>query len=536
MYNFQFKNLQIFFLIILSILLFSISIHQTQYFHWSAALDQDIVVMYNSLLISSGIEQEYRDHPAYTTFFIHGLVIKIFSFFNLGPISHINDLINSNNPDEELQKLFLFCRNINIAINISLVLLLYKSIISLKCSEISALLGTSILVVSGWFTESLFYLRSENLSIIFFLFSLICLVNFFQNTNLFNIILGGFFFGVAMLTKIQIIFLFVFFLMIYFYKINEKIYKKDIVKFSENYDKFFLVFYILFFIFYLALQFKLQTFERFEKIKNLDLILFLAFNFFVLSYVLIRNKFNFVKFKLFLIFLSLFFLGFSLTIISTLFFDIIGFVKLNYFILLRLTNPFHYMIEFHVGDHLSLYNDAKVNLTYFYNLFHIAISKFDYNFLKLIILLLILIFSVKIKEDETIKLFSQKSIIKYLIFFGILSIIFIMNLRGFIYYYETLVIVPYILGMSYFLKNFTKLNLVIINCLVLIYFSYCNFFLQEKRKYPFDYYFTKQTSMHLICDEDQIFYEKYSYVYFLQYYQNRFSDEFILRLCENSNK
>ena len=38
--------------------------------HWSSMLDLDIVMIYNSLLISSGIEQEFRDHPSYTTFLI----------------------------------------------------------------------------------------------------------------------------------------------------------------------------------------------------------------------------------------------------------------------------------------------------------------------------------------------------------------------------------------------------------------------------------------------------------------------------------
>ena len=534
MYNYQFRNLRFFLLILLSILLFSISIHQTQYFHWSTILDQDIVIMYNSLLISSGIEQEYRDHPAYTTFLIHGLTLKIFSFFNLGPIGHINDLLSSNEPNEELQKLFVFCRNINIVINVSLVFLLYKAIISLKCSEISALLGTCILVISGWFTESIFILRSENLSIIFFLLSFICLINFFENRNSINIIFGGFFFGIAMLTKIQIIFLFIFFLIIYFLHINEKIFKKNINKFSTKYDKYIFIFYIFFFTFYLILQFKLQTYERFEKIKNLDLILYLVFNFFVLAYVFIRNKFDFTKLKLFITFLSLFFIGFSLIFFITLLFDIIGLVKLNYFILLRLTNPFHYMVEFHVGDHSTVYNDAKVNLTYFYNLFLIAISKFDYNYLKILILFLVLVFSLRNKSNIVFELFSYKFLIKCLIFFGILSIIFIMNLRGFLYYYETLVIIPYILGMSYFLKDFSKRYVIIINCLIIIYFSYCNFYLQEKRKYPFAYYFSSQTSMHLICDPDKIFYQDNSYKFFLQYYQNRFNDEFIIRLCNNN--
>ena len=49
--------------------------------HWSSILDQDIVIIYNSLLISSGFEQEYRDHPAYTTFLLLGGVYKFFSIF-----------------------------------------------------------------------------------------------------------------------------------------------------------------------------------------------------------------------------------------------------------------------------------------------------------------------------------------------------------------------------------------------------------------------------------------------------------------------
>ena len=79
----------------------------------------------------------------------------------------------------------------------------------------------------------------------------------------------------------------------------------------------------------------------------------------------------------------------------TIFFDLVNFVELNRYILLRLTNPFHYMVEFHVGDHLQLYENAKVNLDYFLNLFLIAINKYDYNFLKIFILLIVTIISIR---------------------------------------------------------------------------------------------------------------------------------------------
>ena len=105
-------------LLLLTLLIFLLtSIYQLQFFHWSAILDQDITIIYNSLLISSGIEQEYRDHPGYTTFVIYGFFIKAFSIINPNIISNINDLINSKNPNEDIQNLYFFCRIINVFIN-----------------------------------------------------------------------------------------------------------------------------------------------------------------------------------------------------------------------------------------------------------------------------------------------------------------------------------------------------------------------------------------------------------------------------------
>ena len=174
------KHLYLFLLLPLLIFLL-ISIYQSHFFHWSAVLDQDIMIIYNSLLISSGIEQEYRDHPGYTTFVIYGFFIKAFSIINPNIISNINDLINSKDPNEDIQNLYFFCRIINVFINYFLIFFLYKTLIKIKLSEKLAILSCGILIVSGWFTESFFYLRNENLSIIFFLVSLIFQIKFFES-------------------------------------------------------------------------------------------------------------------------------------------------------------------------------------------------------------------------------------------------------------------------------------------------------------------------------------------------------------------
>ena len=64
------KNYTPIFFIILFIYFFGLNVYQMHNQHWTAMLDQDIKMIYNSLLISSGFEQAYRDHPAYTTFLI----------------------------------------------------------------------------------------------------------------------------------------------------------------------------------------------------------------------------------------------------------------------------------------------------------------------------------------------------------------------------------------------------------------------------------------------------------------------------------
>ena len=105
------KNFIPIFFIVLFLYFFSLNIFQMHNQHWTAMLDQDIIMIYNSLLISSGIEQSYRDHPAYTTFLILGGIFKICSIFfdNFT----LQEVLSSNVIDEEFQKLFYISRIVN---------------------------------------------------------------------------------------------------------------------------------------------------------------------------------------------------------------------------------------------------------------------------------------------------------------------------------------------------------------------------------------------------------------------------------------
>ena len=92
--------------------IFFLHFYQLNNQHWSGVLDQDLIIIYNSILLNSGIEQEYRDHPALTTFLFHSFIYKIASLFFNVP-ADISNILNSKNINEIFQFYFYISRIIN---------------------------------------------------------------------------------------------------------------------------------------------------------------------------------------------------------------------------------------------------------------------------------------------------------------------------------------------------------------------------------------------------------------------------------------
>ena len=80
--------------IFLFLTFFTLHFYQLSTQHWSGVLDQDLIIIYNSILLNSGIEQEYRDHPAFTTFLLNSFFYKILLLF-LDIPSQIDIIFNS---------------------------------------------------------------------------------------------------------------------------------------------------------------------------------------------------------------------------------------------------------------------------------------------------------------------------------------------------------------------------------------------------------------------------------------------------------
>ena len=363
--------------------------------HWSAVLDQDLIIIYNSLLFTSGLEQEYRDHPALTTFLIHSFFYNFTSFFLSIP-KNIDQILISNDTENILQIYFYISRIVNFVINIFLILILSKVLKKINFNRNLRYLFLIIFILSSGYITSFFFLRSETLSLALFLVSVYFI--FIKNRDfLFNSFISGVFFCLAMLSKIQIIFLFPYLLVNIALNNNVQLGNK---KFINNY----LIFsFFIGFAIYACIQFYLQTFIRFKYNHFIDLIFFviLFFSFFLISIFSgkVKNK---------LIILSSFLNGSVFLIILLLIFDLINLIHINEVIYLRLSNPIHYMTEF-----TGTFPDNSVDIDYLKNFLFILFSNYKFSFLELI--LIIFVTTLSIRQNKYILFFFVIFLFNYLI-------------------------------------------------------------------------------------------------------------------------
>ena len=342
--NNKYKNISFF---ILFFYIIGLSYFQSFSQHWSAYYDMDVWVMYNSSLLSSGYEQEFRDHPGFTLFFINALVFKIFSFINPNFIFNIDNIIKSNNSNEILSNLFILLRFINSLFFIFTLLFLYKILRIFDINRLQSFLGLLIISCSQTFYQNLFQLRTEILSVLTFLISFYFLLIFLKKRkNLFNLVLAGIFFSFSMLTSIKIIFFFGF--VVFLIPIIGRLFEIKNNNFIVlNKDRIFFycfIFYTVLVFFYLCLElFYIAKHPTFVSIDNFDLKIFTFCNLLYFLYLFVVSKFKLKEFKIFFCIFIFYLGGFILGILLFLFLDLLKFTEISYAILVRLTNPLYYM-------------------------------------------------------------------------------------------------------------------------------------------------------------------------------------------------
>jgi len=339
------------FIIFLFFYLFLLNILQLSEQHWSSMLDQDIKMMYNSLLISSGIEQEYRDHPAYTTFFLLGGIFKFLSIFfdNFT----IQEIFKSENIDQNLQTLFIIGRILNSIYVFLVAFILFNILKELNIKKNTPILIIFLLLIFQDTYELLFLIRSEVLSILMILLFFYFLIKFIKEKKIKYTLFSGFFFCLAMLAKIQVIFLFFTFLLCFPFLINYLKTSKNKLIYGKNYYLLSFSFLSLFLLSYIFFQVMLGIYfleelndPRFYLTNNIDLFLLFIFVIFYSFLINFLSKKKIVNSSEVIIAISSILVGFALCVLFILFLDLINLIPFNKLNFMRLTNPLEYMTGF----------------------------------------------------------------------------------------------------------------------------------------------------------------------------------------------
>jgi hypothetical protein len=260
--------------------------------HWSYALDHDITMIYNSLLLSSNLNQEFVDHPAYSTMFVLSFFYQVAYLLNISEIKNITDLIDSSNKNDVLQNLYNISLVIHLIYAFLFLFLLNKIINSFIKDNLSSFIIICIVLFSPAFIHLFNLLRSEILSILFCFFYYICLERFIHSRSI-NLVFSGVFFTLAILAKVQIIFCILGFLLIFLLKNLDK--GQLINFFSINfYKNIFISLNIKIVIMNVSFAFFIIYFCYNYFYKIIDGIFFIAIflsHFFVLSYFTKKKQF-----------------------------------------------------------------------------------------------------------------------------------------------------------------------------------------------------------------------------------------------------
>ena len=509
------KNFIPIFFILLFLYFFSLNIFQMHNQHWTAMLDQDIKMIYNSLLISSGFEQSYRDHPAYTTFLILGGIFKICSIFfdNFT----LQEVLSSNVIDEHFQKLFYIGRIVNSIYIFLIIFLIYKILQEFKISRFIALLAISFSVFFMSFYELLFLIRSEVVSVLMFLISFYFLIRFFKTNNIFHILLTGLFFGFSMLAKIQIIFLFLTtlialpFLINYFSasdRLNYLIQNSKLLGLS----RIILISFILLFILiqtFLAKIFLDFDYQTFSLSHNEDAFLFLFFFLLYSIFIKLLSKYYSLDLNQIVVSIGLIISGFVLCLIFVLLLDVtntIPFHKLN---LIKLSNPIKFMTmhaAFEVEGQSGILEKIRAILQAASGNLEIS-AEFNENYNPTILgidtkiffrsLHLIIFFSLILISS----LIRKKKILIYLsgvFFIGILIYFLIFILRE-TFGYNIFLFPIYLIIFSLLLDNLDRKYLLMFSSILFLVFIMENFSLSSMYKNVFK----REPSVYNFCGIDK---------------------------------
>ena len=177
---------------------------------YTSYFDQDIIIIYNALLLNDNLEQAYFDHTGYILILVSSWFIEVLAAIGILPYTGLRALQESSNFHNDLQTFIVPFRLLAASLTAMTLLFSYKIIHIFSGSKYLALIFTLILCFSEGIAYQTLVIRTESLSFLLFLISVYFQSKiFFCESNFNKLILystiSGIFLSLAMLTKTQVI-------------------------------------------------------------------------------------------------------------------------------------------------------------------------------------------------------------------------------------------------------------------------------------------------------------------------------------------
>ena len=202
---------------IITILTIFQSLHQD----YTSIIDFDLTVIHNSLQLVSNEFPDFQDLTSYTHFLTYGIFYKLIGILDNTLVTNINLLVENENPEVILEKLYVLSRVANSTIHFVAIIFFYKILGEFKIKKYYKICTIIFLILSETFIANLIILRTDIVAVCYFLISFFYLLKFVKNNEVFYLFLVSFFMIFALLAKVQIIFLFMFiFFFFIFYSLN----------------------------------------------------------------------------------------------------------------------------------------------------------------------------------------------------------------------------------------------------------------------------------------------------------------------------
>ena len=219
------------------------------YRHWTSVTDMDLMLIYNSLILRSDMYNDLVDHPGYSTILLISLWWDFLNLLGVSNIGNLYEIEKSEDLKGQFQNLFVYSRIINIFLIFFLTTVIFKIINYISNNRVGSCILALAFSLSFTTIEVAGQLRTELLSCVCLFSFFYFLLKFSEDTSKFRsyLFFSGIVFILGMLSKMQFLFVIVFFPFMLFYFFKTQNNKSLFFFFFEN-KNFFLILNIIFFI------------------------------------------------------------------------------------------------------------------------------------------------------------------------------------------------------------------------------------------------------------------------------------------------